>query len=75
METKMVNVSNSFYEERFVALCEELEKGVACHIYVDCIGHTRSAWVEDDYVRRLKARYGDRLCTEGSLWDKVYFLK
>lgn len=70
-----VNVKNDFYQSSMDELCEKLEAGEKVHIYVDCIGHTRAAWVEEAYVKELEKKYGeDRLKTEGTLWDKVYYL-
>lgn len=72
--SKFINVKNDYYESSFTTLCEELEKGERVHIYVDCIGHTRAAWVEDDYARKLKAKYGDRLNIDGCSYNKAYYL-
>lgn len=75
-KAKLVDVANDFYEERFEALCEELENGTHAHIYVDCIGHTRAAWVEAAYVQELKKKYGERLVVDSeSNWYTVYYLK
>ena len=74
MESKLINVSNDYYQEKFNVLCEELEKGTMVHIYVDCIGHTRAAWVEDDYVKKLKSKYGEKLKIDNSRWYTQYYL-
>lgn len=72
---KTINVTNDYCQERFEVLCEELEKGERVHIYVDCIGHTRSEWVEDEYVTELKKKYSEKLHKEGSYWTTAYYLK
>lgn len=76
-ETKTINVTNCYRRERFITLCEELEKGERVHISVSCFGSTRSAMVEDQYVEELTKKYGDRLCITGRkyFWDSAYFLK
>lgn len=72
---KLVNVKNDFISERFEALCEELEKGEVVRIYVDCIGHTRKEWVEADYAKALRQKYGDRLqVDESDRWSTHYYL-
>ena len=75
MESKLINVSNDYYQEKFNVLCEELEKGTMVHIYVDCIGHTRAEWVEADYVQKLKQKYGDRLKIKNDSWKPEYILE
>lgn len=61
----LVNVWNEFYPSKFERLKTILEEGNVVQIYVDCIGHTRSYWVEVEYADRLKKEYGDRLVITG----------
>ena len=74
-EVKWINVRNDFYKDKFDTLCEELENGETIHIYVDCIGHTRAAWVEESYVQKLKNKYGDRFLETTGRWERAYCLK
>lgn len=63
---KLVNVWNDFYPERYEVLKQTLEEHKMVQIYVDCIGHTRSHWVEQAYADKLKQEYGDRLIITGN---------
>lgn len=71
-----VNVKNDVYESSLNELRKELDAGSLVHIYVDCIGHTRAAWVEEAYVSKLKSIYGDKFTTaDHGGWEKAYCLK
>lgn len=73
----LVNCGNYFNTGGFNKLCEELEKGNAVEIYIDCIGHTRNAMETRNYVYALHEKYGDRLMRLGSHYDfdTIYMLK
>lgn len=64
-KSALVNVGNDFIQARYENLKQVLESGKLVEIYVDCIGHTRAVWVEQDYAERLRKDYGDRLVVNG----------
>lgn len=57
----LINCKNYFNEKSFQEVCEALESGKDVQIYIDCIGHTRSAYESSNYDKALKEKYGDRL--------------
>ena len=61
MNRSWVNCGNSFYEDKFEKVCEELEKGELVDIYIDCIGHTRNNMTQEVYKKALVTKYGDKL--------------
>lgn len=61
MNTKWVNCGNSFYNNKFNLVCEELENGFEVSVYIDCIGHTRNNMGQEAYKKALIEKYGDRL--------------
>lgn len=73
-ESKLIDVANDFYQEKYDNLKKELESGTKVEIYVDCIGHTRARMVEQDYASRLKDEYGDRLIITGIPGAWGYYL-
>lgn len=70
-----VNVGNDFYQKGMDELVRLLEEGEKVWIYVPCIGHTRTAMVQSEYLSKLKEKYGDRL-KEGKEdgWLDCYYL-
>lgn len=58
---KLINGKNYFNEESFNEMCEVLETGESIEIYIDCIGHTRTANETAAYERALKKKYGHNL--------------
>ena len=58
---RWVNCGNSFYEQKFNLVCEELEKGFETSVYIDCIGHTRNNMGQEAYKKALVEKYGDKL--------------
>lgn len=59
--SKLVNGQNYFNEGSLNEMIELLEKGETIRIYIDCIGHTRTAIETSNYVNALEKRFGDRL--------------
>lgn len=74
--SKLVNGKNYFNEESLKEMCERLEKGEEIGIYIDCIGHTRTAIETAEYVAALKEKYNDRLLIDKeSNWYTTYKLQ
>lgn len=73
--SKLINGQNYFNERSFNEMVKELEKGTAIRIYIDCIGHTRTAMETSNYVEALKEKFGDRLIISKDDWDFEYKLK
>ncbi len=70
--SKIVNCWNDFYEERFDAICKELELGEHVKAIVDCIGHTRNNMVQNIYKEALEKTYGDRLLINAICSDSCF---
>ena len=60
----MVNGKNYFNQESFTKICESLEQGMEVQVYIDCIGHTRNNYEQEQYKRELMKKYGDNLIIE-----------
>ena len=65
----LVDVGNYFIPTRYENLKQVLENGKLVEIYVNCIGHTRAVWVEQEYAENLKKEYGERLVVNGCPGD------
>lgn len=60
-KAKFINCANDFYEKYFNEVCAALEQGETVQVYIDCIGHTRNNWAQEDYKTALFKKYGDKL--------------
>lgn len=58
---KTINGGNYFHEKAFNEICEELEKGGAVSVYIDCIGHGTNNREQEIYKEALENKYGSRL--------------
>lgn len=56
-----VNCTNYFNDVGKQRLAEALQDGKTVSIYIDCIGHTRSAYETREYIKWLHDYYGARL--------------
>lgn len=56
-----VNGRNYFNDESFDDACVFLEDGIKVHISIDCIGHTRNNYEQENYRRALVEKYGRKL--------------
>ena len=76
-KSALVNVGNYFIQEKYENLKQVLEGGKLVEIYVDCIGHTRAVWVEQEYAENLRKEYGERLVINGcpGAYGTTYKLK
>lgn len=59
--SKLVNGQNYFNEDSLNEMIELLENGETIRIYINCIGHTRTAIETSNYINALEKRFGDRL--------------
>lgn len=74
--SKLINGKNYFNEESLNEMIQRLETGETIGIYIDCIGHTRTAMETAAYVKALKNHFGDRLVIDTkSNWYTQYSLK
>lgn len=72
---ELVNCGNYFTEDRFKNLCDKIDAGNKCGIYIDCIGHTRDLMETNHYVNELKKHYGDKLKIDNeSTWYPLYYI-
>lgn len=75
MRHKMINGQNYFNEKSLGEMIEQLESGATISIYIDCIGHTRTAHETSVYVDELKNHFGDRLIIDSKTsWTTLYRL-
>lgn len=74
MNITTVNGMNYFNDKSLAEMIDLLDKGNKISIYIDCIGHTRTAMEESNYVDALKEKYGKRLIasTEGHFTNYYY---
>lgn len=73
---KLINGQNYFNEGSLQEMIDELENGTTIGIYIDCIGHTRTAYETSCYVKALKEKFGDKLVIDNkSSWHTEYSLK
>ena len=54
------DTDNGFTPKLFDNMCEKLEQGERIWLYCWCIGHTKCWLVENEYLRELKKKYGDK---------------
>ena len=72
---RMINGKNYFNEESLAEMVKQLERGEVISIYIDCIGHTRTAYETSLYVKALQERFGERLIIDDkSSWCTTYKL-
>lgn len=64
--TKTIDCGNYYQSKHFGELCEALEQGEAVSVYIDCIGHTRNNYTQEEYRDQLIKKYGDNLIVEQS---------
>ena len=57
----LVNGKNYFNQKSFTEICENLEKGKWVEVYIDCIGHTRNNYEQENYKNQLLKKYGSSL--------------
>lgn len=60
----MVNGKNYFNEESFDETCLFLEDGLKVYLTIDCIGHTRNNYEQENYRKALVNKYGRNLDIE-----------
>ena len=74
-----VSGSNYFNEKDLKKMIEELDKGNAIQVGIECIGHTRNNMEQEAYKQALLKHYGSKLeitCNEGAYsYDYEYKLK
>lgn len=58
---KSVHTLNTWYEPELTKACEWLEAGYWVHFGSTYIGHTLALMVENDGIRKMREKYGDRL--------------
>ena len=74
--SNLVNGKNYFNGSSLNEMIERLESGETIGIYIDCIGHTRTAIETANYVKALKEKFGDSLVSDNtSNWYTEYRLK
>lgn len=72
----LINGQNYFNPRSLYKMVETLNDGEAIGIYIDCIGHTRTAHETERYVEALREEFGDRLVIDTkSHWYTLYKLK
>jgi len=72
---KIINGRNYFNEKSLEEMIEHIESGETIGIYIDCIGHTRTAYETSVYVDELKKHFGDRLIIDSKTsWTTLYRL-
>lgn len=69
---KFMNGRNYFNEENFKEMCEALESGETIHVYIDCIGHTRNNYEQEQYKKHFEEKYGDKLKVKYNSPDHCY---
>ena len=57
----LVNCKNYFNDESFDEICKLLEAGEEVEVYIDCIGHTRNNYEQNNYRVALVQKYGRRI--------------
>lgn len=57
----LLNCGNYFTESRLNNVIEALERGCEVRIYIDCIGHARNNYEQENYRRALVNKYGRKL--------------
>lgn len=57
----IVNGRNYFNQNSFTEMCEVLEKGQVLEVYIDCIGHSRNNYEQENYRKSLQQKYKDQL--------------
>lgn len=71
----MVNGKNYFNEKSLAEMIERLQQGRKITIYIDCIGHTRTAIETQNYEEALKEKFGDKLVkSKENHWEDYYYL-
>ena len=63
-EPRLINGKNYFNQDSFTEMCKELEAGYPIEVYIDCIGHTRNNYEQENYRKALQQKYGERIETE-----------
>ena len=61
---KEVYTLNTWYESNLTEASEWLEAGYWVHFGSSCIGHTLAHIVENEGIRKMREKYGDRLEVE-----------
>lgn len=75
MGHKTINGQNYFNEKSLNEMIEQLDRGETISIYIDCIGHTRTAYETSVYVDELKKHFSDRLIIDSKTsWTTLYRL-
>jgi len=57
----LINGKNYFNQNSFTEMCEVLEAGQVLEVYIDCIGHSRNNYEQENYRKSLQQKYSDRL--------------
>ena len=60
-EAKYVSGSNYYNEKDLNNMIEELDKGNAIKVGIECIGHTRNNMTQEQYKEALYEHYGTEL--------------
>lgn len=60
----IVNGRNYFNQKSFTEMCEVLEAGQVLEVFIDCIGHSRNNYEQENYRKALQQKYYDTLETE-----------
>ena len=66
----LINGRNYFNQKSFTEMCEVLEAGNVLEVYIDCIGHTRNNYEQENYRKALQQKYLENLETE--IWNGAY---
>ena len=76
MNITTVDGKNYFNDKSLAEMINLLDQGKKISIYINCIGHTRTAIEESNYVDALKEKYGKRLIasTEGHFTNYYYLI-
>lgn len=61
---KTINGGNYFHEKAFNEICEALESKETIQVYIDCIGHTRNNFEQEEYKKALIEKFGVALSFE-----------
>lgn len=61
---ELVNGKNYFNQKSFTEICKKLEQGERVEVYIDCIGHTRNNYEQEQYKKALEKQFGELLEVE-----------
>lgn len=75
----LMNCGNYFTEKCLDNVIQALQRGCSVEVYIDCIGHTRNNYEQENFRKALIKKYGKRLNIESSggtnMYSYIYSLK